>query len=89
MSGISVDRYRQIVGDQALDFEQRLHRADATILAEPIVNAPGMRWRVTLSLPGGAQYIQHAPLMATALYLAATAAGLTTGLVPPPEGVSW
>lgn len=73
-------RYRQLVGDQAVTFEQRLHDAGARIVLSAVMSG----WRAELSLLTPRLEVEaQAPMLSTALWLAARKAGLTEGLDPP------
>lgn len=87
-------RYRQLVGDQAVTFEQRLHDAGAKI----VLSAAESGWLAELTCGAHARVDANgditlltpritveaqAPMLSTALWLAARKAGLTEGLDPP------
>lgn len=80
--------YRQVVGDQAVELERRMREADAKIELAPC----GAGWSAKLTVTGGRgrsmhrrAFVAEAPMLATALWLAACLAGLTDGLNPPPR----
>ena len=73
-------RYRQLVGEQAVTFEQRLHDAGARI----VLSAAKSGWLAELSLLTPRFEVEaQAPMLSTALWLAARKAGLVEGLDPP------
>jgi hypothetical protein len=79
---VKLPEYREVVGDQAVELERRMQLARVTI--ELVAGANG--WTAEVMLASGASFAAQAPILATALYLAAHAAGLTEGLNPPPRG---
>lgn len=75
--------YRQLVGEQALTLEDRMQAAGARI----VMSAGPNGWFVELTLARPEiSVVGQAPMLSTALYLAASKAGLTDDLVPPPRG---
>jgi hypothetical protein len=75
--------YRKVVGEQAVEFERRLCEAKVDIKLS--VSGDG-QWVVDLRVPTKARvYMIKDPMLATALWRAANAAGLTVGLDPPPN----
>ena len=75
--------YKEIVGQQAVDLEQRMLEAGVSLY----MHADHGLWNVSLvsrrADVGLRTYLAQAQSLSQALWAAANAAGLTEGLVPP------
>ena len=77
--------YAEVVANQAVELERRMHAAQVTITIAPMLPPiKGAVWQVSLRDPYGVLLVaERADTIPSALWAACGKAGLTAGLTPP------